>query len=82
MVQQIVTKLNNISDTISDAENIELNEATLPSRNSEMEILETFSCKYQWLPSIPKAAKKGYGKIAEKEFQSRTLVKAYFQGSR
>lgn len=75
LIQQIVTKLNNISDTISDAKNIKLNEATLPSRNSEMEILETFSWRCQWPPGIPKAAKRGYRKIAEKEVQGRTLVK-------
>lgn len=47
LVKQRVIKFNNISDTISGAKDIKLNKITLPFRNSEMAIQETFSWRGQ-----------------------------------
>lgn len=60
LVQQRVTTLNNMSDTMPGGEDIKLDEAKLQRwQNSEMAIWETFLWRCQWPPGIAKTTQRG-----------------------
>lgn len=82
LVQQMLINLNNVSGTMSGAEDIRLSETSLPFRNSEMAIWDMFSWSCQWPPGIAKAAKRGYRETAKERGWGRTLVNAHFHCAR